>query len=209
MRRGATLRGLSRDRSMRRGFSNLMRNHVRACGVCLLERNVNSEIENAYDNLKAVLLHKGCKVIAEEPPTFISVRQGSLWGISPRTSKKTISYRLSPEDSGTRIIVSSSLSSDWKNLTIIGSALSIIVASLCWWIVADLESYAASQQKSYWSWIITNGNYTNFGLAQAFSDLTRGLAIFLVAIVFLEVVIYVYVKSRMNEFAGETLKPLH
>jgi hypothetical protein len=148
-------------------------------------------------------------MIAEEPPTFISVRQGSLWGTSPRTAKKIISYHLSSEDSGTRISISSSLSSDWKNLTIIGSALSIIIASLCWWIAADLEGFAASQQPSYWSWIITNGNYTNLALAQAFGGLTRGLAIFLAVVVLLEVIIYVYVKSRIDAFAEEPLRPLH
>ena len=167
------------------------------------------EIRKAYENLKAALLQKGCEVIAEEPPTFISVRQGSLWGISPRTAKKVVNCRFSSGDSGTRIVVSSSLSSDWKNLTIIGSALSIIVAVLCWWIASDLEGFAASQQASYWSWIITNGDYTNLELAQAFSGLTRGLAIFLAVVVFLEVVIYVYVKSRIDRFAEENLKPLN
>jgi cbb3-type cytochrome oxidase subunit 3 len=170
---------------------------------------VDLEIRKAYENLKAALLQKGCKVIAEEPPTFISVRQGSLWGISPRTAKKVVNCRFSSGDSGTRIVVSSSLSSDWKNLTLIGSALSIIVASLCWWIAADLEGFAESQQPSYWSWIIENGGYTNLGLAQTFVGLTRGLAIFLVVIVFLEVIVYAYVKSRMDEFAEEALKPLH
>jgi hypothetical protein len=194
---------------MRRSFSNPTKNHVRACGVCLVERNLDLEIHEAYADLKAVLLQKGCKVIAEKPPTFISVRQGSLWGVSPRTSKKVISYRFSSEDSRTRIVVSSSLSSDWKNLTIIGSALSIIVAVLCWWIASDLAGFAASQQASYWSWIITNGDYTNLELAQAFSGLTRGLAIFLAVVVFLEVVIYVYVKSRIDRFAEENLKPLN
>jgi hypothetical protein len=174
----------------------------------LLERNVNLKILDAYANLKATLLQKGCRVIAEEPPTFISVRQGSLWGVSPRTSKKTVSYRLSNEDSGTQIVVASSLSSDWKNVTIIGSVLSIILSSLCWWIAADLEGFAASQQPSYWSWIITNGNYTNLGLAQAFSSLTRGLAIFLAVVVLLEVIIYWYVNSRIDSFAEETLRPL-
>jgi hypothetical protein len=174
----------------------------------LLERNVDLEIRKAYENLKAALLQKGCKVIAEEPPTFISVRQGSLWGISPRTAKKVVNCRFSSGDSGTRIVVSSSLSSDWKNLTVIGSALSLIVASLCWWIAADLAGFAESQQPSYWSWIIANGGYTNLGLAQAFVGLTRGLAIFLAVVVLLEVIIYVYVKSRIDEFAEEALRPL-
>jgi len=169
---------------------------------------VDLEIEKAYENLKSALLQKGSKIIAEEPPKFISVRQGSLWGMSPRTSKKVVNCRFSSGDSGTRIVVSSSLSSDWKNLTVIGSALSLIVASLCWWIAADLAGFAASQQPSYWSWIITNGGYTNLELAQAFVGLTRGLAIFLAVVVLLEVIIYVYVKSRIDEFAEEALRPL-
>jgi hypothetical protein len=169
---------------------------------------VTLKIFEAYANLKATLLQKGCRVMAEEPPTLISIRQGSLWGVSPRTSKKTISYHLSNEDSGTRIAVASSLSSDWKNVTIIGSALSIILASLCWWIATDLEGFVVSQQPSYWSWIITNGNYTNLGLAQTFSGLTRGLAIFLAVVVLLEIIIYWYVNSRIDSFAEETLRPL-
>jgi hypothetical protein len=49
----------------------------------LVERTVSLEVEKAYSELKAHLLEKNCKITAEEAPTFISVKQGSLWGISP------------------------------------------------------------------------------------------------------------------------------
>jgi hypothetical protein len=81
----------------------------------LVERIVGLEIEKAYSNLKAVLLEKNCTITAEEVPTFISVRQGSLWGISPVTAKKNVNYHLDAVESGTRIICSSSLAPDWKN----------------------------------------------------------------------------------------------
>ncbi len=100
-----------------------------------------------------MLLQKNCKITAEKPPETISAKQGSLWGMSPRTAKKTITWQLSPAGSTTRIAASSSLSSDWKNMTIVGSALSIVVAAVCLWISADLEGFLSTLQPSWWSWI--------------------------------------------------------
>jgi hypothetical protein len=169
---------------------------------------VSLETNEAYADLKALLLRKGCKVVAEEPPKFISVKQGSLWGISPRTAKKEVSYRLSPVDSGTRISCSSSLASDWKNLTIIGSALAVLVMALCWWIAADLEAFMITQEPSYWSWIAMVDSYIDFQMGQMFVGLTRMLAVFLAIIIALEVVIAVYAHFRINAFAEENLRAL-
>lgn len=162
----------------------------------------------AYADLKALLLRKGCKVVAEEPPTFISVKQGSLWGISPRTAKKVVSYRLAPVGSGTRISCSSSLASDWKNLTIIGSALAVLVASLCLWITMDLDAFMITQQPSYWSWIVMVDGYIDSQTAQMFAGLTRMLAIFLAIIIAIEAAIAVYAYFRVNVFAEEALNEL-
>jgi len=174
----------------------------------LFERNIGLKIEKAYADLKALLLRKGCRIVAKEPPTFISVKQGSLWGISPRTAKKVVSYRLYPVDSGTRITVSSSLASDWKNLTIIGSALAVIVIALCWWIAADLEAFMITQEPSYWSWIVMVDSYIDFQTGQMFAGLTRMIAVFLATIIALEAVVAVYAHFRINVFAEETLKAL-
>jgi len=175
----------------------------------LVERTVGLEIEKVYEDLKALLLKKGCSIVAEEPPALISVKQGSLWGISPLTAKKVVNYRLAPAGSGTRRTCSSSLASDWKNLTIIGNALAVVVASLCWWIAVDLDAFMVTQQPSYWSWIVTVDGYIDFQTAETFAGLTRMLAVFLAIILSAEVVIVVYVHFRINAFAEETLNTLH
>ena len=165
-------------------------------------------INKAHADLKAFLLRKGCKVVAEEPPTFISVKQGSLWGISPRTAKKVMRYRLSPVDSGTQISCSSSLASDWKNLTIIGSTLAVLVMALCWWITADLEAFMITQEPSYWSWIVMVDSYIDFQTGQMLVSLTRVLAVFLTIITAIEAVIAIYAHFRINAFAEEILNAL-
>jgi hypothetical protein len=111
----------------------------------LLKRNIGLEIEKTYAELKALLLERGCRIIAEEPPALISVKQGSLWGISPKTAKKVMTYRLASVDSGMRITCSSSLASDWKKLTVIGTVLAVLLASLCWWIAMDLDVFLVTQ----------------------------------------------------------------
>jgi hypothetical protein len=176
--------------------------------VLLLERTVSLGINEAYADLKALLLRKGCRIVAEEPPTFISVKQGSLWGISPRTAKKMVRYRLSPVDSGTRTTVSSSLASDWKNLTIIGSALAVLLMALCWWITADLEAFMITQEPSYWSWIVMVNSHIDFQTGQMLVSLTGMLTVFLAIITALEAVIAVYAHFRINAFAKENLKAL-
>jgi hypothetical protein len=174
----------------------------------LLERTVGLKIEKAHAELKALLLKRGCRIIAEESPALISVKQGSLWGISPKTAKKVVTYRLAPVDSGTRISYSSALASDWKNLTVIGTALSVLVAFLCGWIAIDLDAFTTSQQPSYWSWIATVEGYIDFQTAETFISLTRMLAIFLAIIIAFEAVIAVYAHLRINAFAEEILTAL-
>ena len=166
------------------------------------------KIEKAHAELKALLLKRSCRIMAEEPPTLISVKQGSLWGISPKTAKKVVTYRLASVDSGTRITSSSSLASDWRNLTVIGIALSVLVASLCGWIAIDLDAFMTSQQSSYWSWIATVDGYIDFQTAETFISLTRMLVIFLAIIIALEAVIAVYAHLRINAFAEENLNAL-
>ena len=177
-------------------------------GVSLVERTVGLEVEKAYAKLKALLLVKHCKIIAEEAPVFISVRQGSLWGISPATAKKNMNYRLTAANSGTQITCSSSLASDWKNLTIIGCALVMVVASLCLWISMDLNELVTIQQQSYWSWIATVGSYIDLQTAQMFAGLTYMLTVFLKIILALEMAIVVYIHFRTDTFAEKTLNTL-
>jgi hypothetical protein len=175
--------------------------------VFLFERTVDLEIKKAHAELKVLLLQKGCRILAEGP-TLVSAKQGSLWGISPRTAEKIVTCRFVPLSSGTRITCSSSLASDWKNLTIIGTALAVVVVSMCWWIVTDLNALMTTQQPSYWSWLVTVNGYIDFQTAQMLAGLMLMLAVFLVIMIAIEMVISVYVHFRINVFAAETLSEL-
>ena len=174
----------------------------------MIEKTVDLDEEHVFEKLKDALLEKNCKITAEKPPETISAKQGSLWGMSPRTAKKTITWQLSPAGSTTRIAASSSLSSDWKTITIVGSALSTVVAAVCLWIAADLEGFLSTLQPSLWSWIASSDGVANAAVASSLITLTRVLAVFLAVVVALEVVIYVYAKRRIDLFAEETLKKM-
>ena len=182
--------------------------HKGEAGVSLVERIVSLEIEKAYAELKAILLEKNCRIMEEEVPVRITVRQGSLWGISPVSARKNADYRLVSVEGGTRVTCSSSLASDWKNLTIIGCVLSVVVVALCLWMATDLDALVATQQQGYWSWIATVDGYVDVQTAELFAGLTRILAVFLAIILAAEIAIVVYVKSKINTFAEETLNAL-
>ena len=169
------------------------------------EKTVNLKIEDTYAKLKEVLLAKGSKVVAEETPTSIDAVQGSLWGMTPKTAKKQVQYRLFAQDSGTRITASSSLASDWKNLTIVGSALAVILAAVCGWMALDLKTFISTQQPSSWSWVATVNGYANLEVAQMLANLGIVLAAFLAVIIAVEVAVALYAHSKIEAFAEETL----
>ena len=174
----------------------------------MFERTIALEPEEAYASLKTLLLSKGCRVIADEAPNYLSVNQGSIWGVSPKTAKKMISYRFSSLDSGTRLTVTSKLASDWKNITLVGSAFSIVLAFLCWWIASDMDILMTTRKPGYWSWIAMTDGYANLQVAQAVAVLTRALAVFLAVVVAIEIIIFVYVNSKIDEVAKEYLNAL-
>ena len=172
----------------------------------MLEKNVSLEIEKAYAELKDFLLKNKCTVIAEEAPTHIVVKEGSLWGISPRNAKKTINYRLISQDSGTQIVSSSSWTMDYKNLTIIGIVSSVFLAILCLWISADLQAYIVTLKHTYWSWLANAQGLINLQRAQLLINLTKILAAFLTLTLTLEAIVIVYAHHRIDMFAEESLR---
>ena len=155
--------------------------------------------------MKAVLLEKGCRIISEKPNKQISVKQGSIWGLSPKTAKKTIAINFASVDSGTQVSCSSRLSSDWKNLTIVGCVLAAVLVGLCLWIGFDLNAFIVTSKPSFWSWLATVNGSVDFQVGQAIVNLTKGLAVFLSVIILLEIVIVVYVHARIDRFAEGTI----
>jgi hypothetical protein len=172
----------------------------------LPERTVSLKIEEAYTNLKAILLENGCKVLSEKPPSQIYVKQGSLWGITPKTAKKTLNINLEPIDSGTRVTYSSKLASDWKNITVVGCILGAILVGICLWIASDLSVFMVTAEPSFWSWIL--GNAVDLQAGQVIVNLSWGLAVFLVVIILLEIAIVVSVHSKIDAFAQEALSSI-
>jgi len=176
---------------------------------CLLaETQVNAEIDRAYTQLKALLAKSGCTVTAENQPQSLTAKQGSLWGISPKTAKKTITFELAQGETGTRIASASALSADYWKLTIAGCIFASALALLCIWISLDLAAFAASQEPSVWSWLATPTSGANLQAAVMLSDLTRVLAVFLAVTLALELFIVAFVRSKIDTFAEQAMRSL-
>ena len=191
--------------AIRRSFLGLMENHYSIVVPVLLERTVPLEIDKAYADLKKALLAKDSKLISEEAPNQIVVKQGSLWGISPVSAKKTVKVNLARLDSATKVTCTTQLSSDWKNITIIGCVFAAILAALCVWITFDLSTFIVTHRVSFWSWLITANGATDFQVGAAFVGLTKVPCVFLSVIIAVEVAIFVYAKAKIDGFARDVL----
>ena len=174
----------------------------------MFEQTVNLKIEETYPKLKYALAAKGYKVISEEPPKQISLKQGSLWGISPQTAKKIITIKLEPVGDTTKVNGSSKLASEWKYITLIGCAFAFVLVSLCAWMATDLTAFITTHEPSFWSWLFAVGDNVDLVITQTFVNLVMGLALFLSVIILLEVIIVIYVRYKIDVFTKETLNQL-
>ena len=136
-------------------------------------------------------MDKDYTIIVDTPPVFLSIKQGSIWGISPRTAKKIIKYSFTSKKSRTKINYSSEFSPDWKKLTIVGYIFSFLLIGLLFWINTNIQKYLLTGNPGFWAWI-TKSNLTNLSLAQSLLDFTRILALFLLVAVFVETIIVFY-----------------
>jgi hypothetical protein len=174
----------------------------------LLERTVSLEIDKTFAAAKAAFANKDSKITSENPPQQILIKQGSLWGTTPKTSKKMVEVNLVSVDSGTKITCSSRLSADWKNITLVGCVLAAVLVGLCLWMSFDLSAFLLSRKPSFWSWLITSNGIIDFQAGQAFEALTRILAAFLSVIILLEIVITVYARAKIDRVAEEILNSI-
>jgi hypothetical protein len=176
--------------------------------IALFERTSSLDIDETYLAVKSVLADKKCKVMSETPPKEILVKQGSLWGTSPKTAKKTLKVNLVSVGSGTKMVCSSRLSSDWINITLIGCVFAAVLIGFCLWMALDLSSFMATHKPSFWSWLVTVNGNIDFQMGQAFENLTKALAAFLSLVIVLEIAIVAYVHARIDRFAEETLNSI-
>lgn len=175
----------------------------------MLERIVSLKIEETNAAVKTAMVEKGCRVLCEESPAQIFFKQGSVWGISPETAKKIIKVNLETVDSRTRVTCSSRLASDWKNITLIGCVLAIVLVGICVWMTTDLTTFMATREPSFWSWLLMVRGNVDLVAAQFFINLTWCLAVLLSVIILLEAIIVVYAGSKIDLFAKDALSQLN
>ncbi len=169
------------------------------------ERIVNLKTNEIYSKMKQFFLDRNYQIIVDNPPTNLSIKQGSIWGILPRTAKKIINYSFSSLQSETQIRFSSSFASEWKNLTILGYVFSFFLVGLSFWISMDLENLIFTGNAGFWSWIATSANNASLSSAQSFSDLARILALFLILVLIVETFFVFYSRFKINDVANEIL----
>ncbi|HSV48672.1 MAG TPA: hypothetical protein VLH35_00015 [Candidatus Acidoferrales bacterium] len=169
------------------------------------QTTVNLTIEDAYAKLKAALAQRGCTIASENTPQKLVAKQGSLWGLSPKTAKKTVEVTFEGQGSKTAITYNSKLSADWKNITIIGCILAFILTAICVWMAMDLSQFMIDGNPSFWGWIVTSNDTVKFQAAEAFVNLSWGLAVFLSIVIALEAAIYIYAGRNIEVFAKDTV----
>ncbi|MGA2681591.1 MAG: hypothetical protein ABSF44_07310 [Candidatus Bathyarchaeia archaeon] len=169
----------------------------------MLKRIFNLENDKAFADMKDALVQKGAKIVSENPSTHLVVKQGSLWGMSPTTAKKTVDVTFVPVNSGTQVASSSRLSPDWKNLTIIGCALAAVLVALCLWMALDLTTFMNTGRASFWSWLASVNGHVDVSVAQTFVNLTKALTVFLSLIIVLEIAVAIYAYKGIDRFVQE------
>jgi hypothetical protein len=174
----------------------------------LSEKTVSLPIEQAYAELKTILVKNKCKIIEEKPFEYITAIQGSLNGFTPKNSKKTIKFTLSAKDSETKITSSTKITSDWTNITIIGNILATVLATMFVWIALDIRSYLETAKAGVWGWLAQAYGYPDPTATMLMVNVTLGLAVFLVAAVVAEIGVVLYVYPRKEEFAVKMLLEL-
>ena len=176
--------------------------------VLVFEQTIKTEINKTYIDLKSVLTQDGCKIISEQAPKQLLIKQGSLWGMTPTGAKKTITLNLASVDTDTQVKCTSKLGSDWQNITLIGCALAAVLVVVCGWMALDLNAFMTSGRASFWSWLATVNGRPDLQVGQSFVNLTVALAVFLSVIIILEVFDVIYVRGRIDNFIKGTFKKL-
>jgi hypothetical protein len=174
----------------------------------LLDKTTSLRIDQAYQQLRNTLLENKCKIIEESPPHYISVVQGSLNGILPKSAKKTVTYQLGSKNSGTEIAATTKIASSWTNLTLYGNILAAALAGIFLWIASDTESYNQAHGPVFWQWLAQIYSAASQEQGLFMINIIRAAAVFLILAIVAEILIVIYVYPRKDAFARETLRSI-
>ncbi len=171
----------------------------------MTETIVDREIERVYDRLKTHLSRAKCKIICEDAPNSVSVVQGSLWGITPKTAQKTVTFKLRNDAIGIQIPASSALTKGYWALTGAGIVFSTLVLLVCIWMATNLQAYISTGFAGFWGGLgQTNGAFDAFK-ANMLVRLCWTFTAFLIISLVIEAFIIVYVKTELSVFAKEAV----
>jgi len=174
----------------------------------MLESTTSCPIEQTYIILKKILLNSNCKIISENPSQHICVSQGSLRGILPMSAKKVVTFNLFNKGSGTKLETFSRISTDWKNLTLLGSIITAILMGIFIWILIDMNSYFETARPVFWAWLAQMYGSYDSGGAMFIIRLIQSLTIFLVFTIVFEIIIVIYVYPRKDAFSRQVLEKI-
>ncbi len=94
--------------------------------------------------------------------------------MSPVTAKKTMEVNFMAVEIGTQVKCTSKLSSDWKNIALIGCALAAVLVAVCGWMALDLNDFMVSGKASFWSWLATINGSPDLQVGQSFCKFNCG-----------------------------------
>jgi hypothetical protein len=174
----------------------------------LAQTTTNVSIEETYAKLKTQLAQRKCKITTEQPPSNLTVVQGSIWGTSAKTAQKKTTYTLQQTQAGTHVTAKSSLTRKYVNFTLAGVLLSLVVLFVCAWIAIDLQTYLNTGNPGTWSWPAQRGGEIDFDKALLFARLGWIFATFLALTLLAEGFVLFRLYRNLSESARETLNSL-
>ncbi|MCW4011059.1 MAG: hypothetical protein NWF05_10650 [Candidatus Bathyarchaeota archaeon] len=166
----------------------------------------NTETNNTYNALKQLLTANNCRITNQIPPTTITAIHGSIWGTTPKTAKKTLTFTLTQDNTDAHVAGTAHLTASYKQFTLVGIVFSMALLALCTWIATDLQS---PSQTSFWSWLAQTNGQLDPAKTATLATLTTVLAAFLAGTLAIEACILWKVHTGINAFAENLAKTLH
>jgi len=113
----------------------------------LIERTVSLDPQKAYEELRNLLLKIGCKIVREDPPRSIEVEHGNVYGYTPKSIEKRITFTLIPYGNTKKIISNTSLTKDHIHANVTLIFYSILVAVIFRLISFIMDSIVSSMRQ--------------------------------------------------------------
>jgi len=164
---------------------------------------VSMDISKAYEELKRLLRENKCRIVEEEPLSKIIVEHGSVFGFSPTSVEKVVTFYLVPVDSKTRIIAETSLSSDSKTRLIrvvLENIAILFIVGMLVYAFTDLLSTLSSLSTKLPEGVVAN--------VRLYVSVMNILFVILILVSVIEITFLIYSYWKRDSFAESILKLL-